>query len=120
MYGGLLRMKSKTSPAGSGAYRSPFRKRTRSATPWRAALRPATVSVGVLGSMAVTWAVLWYFATATARQPDPVPTSSTAGAAIPFASRKHSSTTVSVSGRGISTSRLTSNSSEKNSLRPTR
>ncbi len=65
-------------------------------------------------------AVLWVCAQASARYPDPVPTSTTRGASMPLNAARNSTTTNSESGRGISTAGVTVSGSEKNSLRPTR
>ena len=122
------------------------------ATPWRTALRRATANAADDMSVATTTASGSSCASATARQPEPVPTSAMRSPAPciaasnaarvpvrepsarssvmpapvqllswPCPSRASAtSMTCSVSGRGISTSGVTSNSSPQNSCRPVR
>ncbi len=97
----------------------------RPATPCRAALRRATSRAAAETSVATTRACGNSCASATARQPEPVPTSAIAQRccerAIAHCSfAKATSMTCSVSGRGISTSGVTSNSRPQNSCRPVR
>ena len=104
------------SAGGQRGSRSPWRKRTRSATP--CLLRVA----GRHGQRVGTHVhrrhpgALCRWATATARLPEPTPTSSDPRLGISLARLRHSMTTCSLSGRGISTAGPTSNSRPKNSF----
>src|SRR6266568_1751200 len=82
----------------NGSNRSPGRKSIRPATPWAAAISRAAT---------------------TARQPLPVPMSTTIGSGARF-SRRNASTSPSVSGRGISTAGVTRNVRDQNSWTPVR
>jgi hypothetical protein len=85
--------------------------------------RRATAAAAGLTSVATTVEAFRFFASAAATHPLPVHRSSTRGDSIPGWMRavwSTFSTSVSVSGRGISTSRVTSNSRLKKCARPVR
>ena len=90
----------------------------RAATPFPVAFRRATPSARADASIATTRAAGTSWASATAIAPLPVPTSTTTGSSPVPQERSADSIRASVSGLGASTSDVTANGSDQNSVLP--
>ncbi len=132
MYGGLLAMRSKCVSAAIPSSTFVRTNSMRSAKLCRSAFRLATLSAAGEISVAINFVPGKSFASAIAIHPEPVPMSAICSpsplsvclrpARISRSASRSSATSItcSVSGRGIKTSGVTSNSSPQNSCLPVR
>ena len=112
--------RSRSTPPATPSRRSARTNRIRFDTPCSPALATATPSASMDTSVATTSACGHSHASVTARQPDPVPASTMCSALVIGAgwSARAVSTIDSVSGRGVSTSRVTRKERPQNSRAP--